>query len=77
MSELASHALLLEVILGGRKRVREALIAAGQPVDDGSVNREWVGFFKDPIRAEARAEHHMQHLAKLRPQVSRSLLDRS
>ena len=51
MSELASHALLLEVILGGRKRLREALIAAGEPVDDDTVNREWVGLFKDPFQA--------------------------
>jgi len=43
MSELASHALLLEVILGGRTRLREALIAAGEPIDDDTVNREWVG----------------------------------
>jgi len=77
MSELASHALLLEVILGGRTRLREALIAAGEPVDDDRVNREWVGLFKDPLRAEASAEHHMQHLADLLPRVTQSLLDRS
>jgi hypothetical protein len=34
MSQLASHALLLEVILGGRARLRETLIAAGKPIDD-------------------------------------------
>jgi hypothetical protein len=77
MSELASHALLLEVILGGRKRLREALIAAGEPVDDDTVSREWVGRFKDPFRAEARAEHHVQHLSNLLPRVTESLLDRS
>jgi Protein of unknown function (DUF4238) len=32
MSELASHALLLEVILGGRTRLREALIAGESPL---------------------------------------------
>ncbi len=77
MSELASHALLLDVILGGRTRLREALIAAGEPVDDDRVNREWVRLFKFPFRAEARAEHHMQHLADLLPRVTQSLLDRS
>lgn len=77
MSELASHALLLDVILGGRTRLREALIAAGEPSDDDTVNREWVGLFRDPFRAEASANHHMQHLADLLPRVTQSLLDRS
>src|SRR5205807_7338430 len=63
MSELASHALLLEVIIGGRARLREALIAAGEPIDDHTVNQEWVRLFEDPLRAKARAEHHMQYLA--------------
>jgi len=77
MSELASQALLLEVILGGRTRLREGLIAAGEPIDDEAVNAEWVGLFRDPLRAEARANHHMQHLADLLPRVTQSLLDRS
>jgi hypothetical protein len=77
MSEMASHALLLEVILGGRARVREALIAAGEPVDDHTVNQEWVGLFQNPWRAEAGAEHHMHHLAAMLPRVTQSLLDRS
>ena len=77
MSELASHALLLEVILGGRARLRAALIAAGEPIDDHTVNQEWVGLFENPLRAEARAEHHMQHLADLLPRVTQSLFDRS
>ena len=42
MSKLASHALLLEVILGGRARLREALTADGEPIDDRTVNQEWV-----------------------------------
>ncbi|MBE8524235.1 DUF4238 domain-containing protein [Amycolatopsis sp. H6(2020)] len=77
MSEMASHALLLEVILGGRAGLREALSAAGDPVDDDTVNREWIGFFKNPVRAEAGANHHMQHLANMLPRVTQSLLDRS
>ena len=76
MSELASHTLLLEVILGGRTRLREALRAAGGPIDDDTVNRGWVGLFKDPFRAEVHANHHMQHLAAMLPRVTQSLLDR-
>lgn len=74
---MASHALLLEVILGGRTRLREVLSAAGEPVGEEAVNREWIGFFKNPIRAEVRANHHMQHLANMLPRVAQSLLDRS
>ncbi|MEV7039185.1 DUF4238 domain-containing protein [Amycolatopsis sp. NPDC051061] len=77
MNEMASHALLLEVILGGRTRLREVLSAAGEPVGEEAVNREWIGFFKNPIRAEVRANHHMQHLANMLPRVTQSLLDRS
>lgn len=77
MNEMASHALLLEVILGGRKRLREALVAAGEPADDAAVNEEWVGLFTNPIRAEVHANHHMQHLASMLPKVTQILLDRS
>jgi hypothetical protein len=77
MSELASHSLLLDVILGGRTRLREALIAAGEPVDDDTVDREWVGLFRNPFRAEIHANHHMRHLAAMLPRVTQSLLDRS
>lgn len=76
MSELASHTLLLELIVGGRTRLRESLIAAGEPVDDDTVNQEWVGLFKNPIRVEASANHHVRHLADLLPRVTQSLLDR-
>ncbi|WP_433462717.1 DUF4238 domain-containing protein [Spirillospora sp. CA-128828] len=77
MSEIATHALLLETIIGGRRRVREALQAAGEPADDETVDREWVGFFKNPLRAQVHANHHVQHLAQLLPRVTQSLLDRS
>ena len=77
MNELASHALLLEVILGGRQRLREALAAAGEPTDDANVNREWVDLFTNPIYARVHANHHMQHLADLLPRVTQSLLDRA
>ncbi|MFI5560708.1 DUF4238 domain-containing protein [Amycolatopsis japonica] len=76
MSQVASHALLLEVILGGRARLREVLSAAGETVDDETVNREWIGLFTNPVRAEAGANHHMQHLVNMLPRVTQSLLDR-
>ncbi|TDB96911.1 DUF4238 domain-containing protein [Actinomadura sp. 7K534] len=77
MSEIATHALLLETITGGRQRVREALDAAGEPADDETVDREWVDFFKNPLRAQVHANHHVQHLAQMLPRVTQSLLDRS
>jgi hypothetical protein len=77
MSEIATHALLLETITGGRRRVREALDAAGEPADDETVDREWVDLFKNPLRAQVHANHHVQHLAQLLPRVTQSLLDRS
>lgn len=76
MSELASHALLLEVITGGRRAMREALIAVGEPAGDMEVDREWVAFFKDPYRAQVHANHHMEHLARMLPRVTDSLLNR-
>lgn len=76
MSQLATHTLLLEAILGGRTRLREALSAVGEAFDDDTVNREWVDFFKNPIRAEVHANHHIQHLAAMLPRVTQSLLDR-
>lgn len=76
MSEIASHALLLEVILGGRERLRRALTEAGQTADDATVDREWVDLFKDPPRARVHANHHMQQLGQMLPRVTQSLLDR-
>jgi hypothetical protein len=77
MSELASHALLLDAVLGGRTRLREALAEAGEPVADDSVDREWVELFKAPFRAEVKANHHIRHIADMLPRVAQSLLDRS
>lgn len=76
ISELATHALLLEVIIGGRPALREALVEAGEPADQAAVNREWLALFKDPLRVEAHANHHVQHLGRLLPRVTNSLLDR-
>jgi hypothetical protein len=77
MSELASHALLLDAVLGGRTRLREALAEAGEPIDDDSVDRQWVELFKAPFRAEVKANHHIRHIAEMLPRVAQSLLDRS
>jgi hypothetical protein len=76
MSELATHALLIEVVIGGRRRMREALTAAGEPADDATVDREWVAFFKDPFRAKVHANHHIEHVLRMLPRVTESLLDR-
>lgn len=77
MSELATHALLIEACLGGRTRVREALAAEGRPLDDDTVNAEWVSFFTNPYRAQVHANHHMRQLADTLPHVTESLLDRA
>lgn len=77
LSELATHALLAEVILGGRRRLREALRASGEPTDEEAVDREWVELFTNPLRAEVHANQHAQHLADMLPRVTQSLLDRS
>lgn len=77
MSEMGSHLLMLEVILGGRSRLREALAEAGEAVDDDTVNREWVGLFTNPLRVEAHANDHMQDLAAMLPTATQLLLDRS
>jgi hypothetical protein len=77
MGEIASHSLLLEVIMGGRSRLREALAEAGEPMDDANVDQAWVELFKDPMRVEAHANHHMQHLGAMLPRITESLLDRS
>lgn len=76
MSEVATHALLIQVVVGGRAGMRDALIAAGEPSDDATVDRGWVDFFKNPYRLEARANHHVQHLSPVLPRVTESLLDR-
>lgn len=76
MNEIATHALLLETVIGGRRRVREALISSGEPADDESVDREWVDLFKNPLRAQVHANHHLQQLAQMLPRVTQSLLDR-
>jgi hypothetical protein len=77
MSELATHAFLIEACVGGRMRLREALAAEGKPVDDDTVNAEWVNFFTNPYRARVHANHHMHQLAQTLPHVTESLLDRS
>ena len=76
MSEVATHGVLIEGILGGRARVREQLIAEGMPADDEAVNRHWVALFTQPFQAQVHANHHLQHLAELLPVVTHSLLER-
>lgn len=77
MSELATHALLIETCRGGRTRLRQALAAEGMPTDDDTVNAAWVSFFTDPVRAQVHANHHVHHIAELLPHITESLLGRS
>lgn len=77
MSELTGHAVLLETIIGGRKRLRETLAAQGELTDQERVNHEWINLFRNPPRAPIHANQHLQHLADLLPRVTQSLLDRS
>lgn len=76
MSEIATRALLLETVVGGRARLRAALEEAGMPADDATVDREWVDLFKRPPQLAAHANHHMHHLSEMLPQVTESLLRR-
>ncbi|MFK4083652.1 DUF4238 domain-containing protein [Kribbella sp. NPDC020789] len=76
MSQLGTDMLRLEVIAGGRRRLREVLREVGEPHDDESVDREWIALFENPLEVEAHANHHVLHIAKLLPRVTASLLDR-
>jgi hypothetical protein len=76
MSNLGSDMLQLEIMVGGRERLREALRELGQQDDDASVNREWISLFEDPLVVEPHANHHVTHIANMLPQVTALLLDR-
>lgn len=76
MSELATHTLLLEIVAGGRSRLRQALAEVGEQTDDATVDQEWVDLFKNPLRLEAHANHHMRHVGEMLPRVTDSLLRR-
>lgn len=77
MSEIWSHGLLLEVIVGGRNRLREALQAEGLPDSDEDVNLAWVNLFKEPLRFDIHPNIHMRQLGEMLPEYIDLLLARS
>lgn len=76
LGQLGTDMLQLQVIVGGRRRLREVLQEVGEPHDDESVTREWISLFADPLEVEAHANHHIHYLAKTLPRVTESLHDR-
>jgi len=76
MSQIGTDLLQMEVIIGGRRRLRDALRDIGEPHDDESVNREWIALFREPLEIEATANHHLQYLSTALDRVTGSLLDR-
>ena len=76
MGDLGTDLLQLEIAVGGRARLRDTLRELGEPYDDESVNREWISLFKDPLVVRVHANHHLDHIARMLPRVTQSLLDR-
>jgi hypothetical protein len=58
MSELGTDMFNLEILSGGRARLREVLREEGLPDDDDAVDREWIDLVADPLRVEAHPNHH-------------------
>lgn len=76
MSNLGTDLLQLEIVVGGRARLRETLRELGEPYDDDWVTREWISLFEDPLIVEVNANHHLSHIVEVLPRVTESLLDR-
>jgi hypothetical protein len=76
MSELGTNMLNLEILSGGRARLREVLREEGLPDDDAAVDREWIDLVADPLRVEAHPNHHLGYIAQMLPRVTAILLDR-
>jgi Protein of unknown function (DUF4238) len=76
MSELGTDMLNLEILSGGRARLRKVLREEGMPHDDASVDREWIDLVADPLRVEAHPNHHLDYIAQMLPRVTAMLLDR-
>jgi hypothetical protein len=76
MSNLGTDLLQLQIMLGGRVGIREALRERGEPCDDKSVNREWISLFENQLIIEPHANHHVSHIAKMLPRITSLLLDR-
>jgi hypothetical protein len=76
MSELGTDLLNLDVLSGGRARLRDVLREEGLPHDDESVDREWIDLVTNPFRVEAHPNHHLNHIAQMLPRIAGTLLDR-
>lgn len=76
MNQLGSDLLKVQLMLGGRNGLRQALRQAGEPHDEETVNREWVSLFENPYEVEVHANHRLHHIAELLPRVTSSLLGR-
>jgi len=72
MSEAGTNLVRLEMIIGGRARLREVLRQVGEPFDDESVTREWISLFEDPLMVEAHANHHLHYVAPGSPSHHRT-----
>lgn len=76
LSQLGTQITQLEIIIGGRARLREALRESGEPFDDVSVTKEWIDLFRDPLTLEVQVNAHLHHIARILPRVTEGLLDR-
>lgn len=76
MSQLGTDIVQMELIVGGRRRLRDALRDLGEPNDEESVSREWIGLFENPLEVEAHPNHHIHHIANMLPRITESLLNR-
>lgn len=76
MSQIGTDMLQLEIMMGGRARLREVLRKEGEPFDDESVDKEWVSLFTDPVQVAVHANHHLTYIADALPRLTALLLDR-
>jgi hypothetical protein len=76
LSDMGTGLLQLEIAAGGRARLSDTLRELGEPYDDESVTREWISLFEDPLIVEVNANHHLDHIVRMIPTVTQSLLDR-
>ena len=76
MEQIGSDVVQLEIMMGGRDRLRENLRDQGRPFNDLAVNAEWVSLFIDPPKVDVQANHHLQHVVELLPRVMLGLLGR-
>jgi hypothetical protein len=76
MEQLGTDVTQLEIMVGGRRRVREELVAARLPADDEAVNREWISLFENPYQVTVHANHHLNYIANALPRATETILDR-